>query len=33
MPWPTKKLNEIVKIIVGKTPARDDYLNEGFLKF
>jgi len=30
--WPTKKLNEVVEIIVGKTPARNDYLNGGIFK-
>lgn len=28
-PWPTKKLGEIAKIIVGKTPAKVDYLDIG----
>ena len=30
--WPTKKLEEVADIIVGKTPACDDYLNEGIFK-
>ena len=30
--WPTEKLEEVADIIVGRTPARDDYLNEGIFK-